>query len=465
MRKNRPNFQPLRRIVPWRTVCVALQVAPVLWLFAFDTQAQETGDEVATVPEQQVDLTPVAGDDVVQERISRILQATDWFDNLAITVNEGVVFLNGRTDADTRAEWARDLAAKTDGVVAVVNRIEVDENVDWSFDPALAELADLLDRAIAVLPLVLLALLVLPLAWYLSKALSRVALWGLTGRVRSPFLRRVIARAVAFPVFLIGLYIVLQVAGLTQLAVSVVGGAGVLGIVIGFAFRDIAENFLASLILSVRRPFRRDDFIEVAGVMGTVKSMNSRSTLITSVEGNEIHIPNATVFKNIIENYTSSPKRREQFDVGIGYDAEITQAQSVILETLSDHPAVLHEPEPMVLVDALGASTVNIRTYFWLNGHEISPLKLKSALLRKVKAALTQEGISMPDEAREVIFPEGVRVLDHTDARAPTGPVIPSSSLPDARLEPDSSAGEGDLLTELPVDEGIEDGEDLLGDR
>jgi small-conductance mechanosensitive channel len=296
--------------------------------------------------------------------------------------------------------------------------------------------------------------------------MARLARWLLSSRIQSPFLRQVVARAIAFPVFLLGLYVVLQVAGLTQLALSLVGGAGVIGIVIGFAFRDIAENFLSSLILSVRRPFQRGDFIAVAGLSGTVKSMTTRSTLLTSAEGNEIHIPNSTVFKNVIENFTSSPDRRGEFLVGIGYDAGIADAQDIILKTLRDHDAVLHDPEPMVLVDELGTSTVNIRTYYWFNGHMISPIKLKSALLRAVKSDLTVEGISMPDEAREVIFPEGVRVLGgpsediqtQQTERAPTPPT----------REPSSSPAEGDLLSETPVDNsasGQDDENDLLGER
>lgn len=363
-------------------------------------------------------------------------------------VDEGVVFLDGQSDTDAHRKWARDLAQKTAGVVAVVNRITINEEPVWSVAPALNELDSIAQKTVTALPLILLALCVLPLAWYGSVLVAKLVRWVLRGRIASPFLRQVVARAVAFPVFLLGLYIVLQVAGLTQLALSLVGGAGVIGIVIGFAFRDIAENFLSSLILSMRRPFQRGDFISVAGLSGTVKGMTTRSTLLTSPEGNEIHIPNSTVFKNVIENFSSSPERRGEFIVGIGYDAGIAEAQSIILEALKSHQAVLKEPEPLVLVDELGASTVNIRTYYWFDGHMISEIKLKSALLRAVKSALTLEGISMPDEAREVIFPEGVPVLDHSNQGSARGQE-PQPLLPP---EPTSSLAEGDLLSEPPVD-------------
>lgn len=448
------------------TQVLALIMALALPMTAQGQSLIPTEDDTPEAPAQQVAVDPGVSDAAIGIRLENILSATGWYENTVVNVDEGVVFLDGQAGTDAHRKWARDLAQKTDGVVAVVNRITIDEEPVWSVTPALNELESIAQKTTTALPLILLALCVLPLAWYGSVFVAKLVRWLLKDRIASPFLRQVVARAVAFPVFLLGLYVVLQVAGLTQLALSLVGGAGVIGIVIGFAFRDIAENFLSSLILSVRRPFQRGDFISVAGLSGTVKGMTTRSTLLTSVEGNEIHIPNSTVFKNVIENFTSSPDRRGEFIVGIGYDAGIADAQSIILDALKSHQAVLTEPEPMVLVDELGASTVNIRTYYWFDGHMISSIKLKSALLRAVKSALTLEGISMPDEAREVIFPEGVRVLDHSDqngapARHPEPPIPPAP-------EPTSSVAEGDLLSDPPIDNtpDAQDAEnDLLGNR
>lgn len=426
------------------------------------TTIQTEADPVAT--EQRVDIEPVASDAAIAKRIDRILEATGWYQDARVDVDEGVAFLDGIAQTDTQRTWARDLAAKTHGVVAVVNRIEVSNEVDWSFDPALTEITRLLQDAMAALPLFLLALMILPLAWYAAKMVARLVRWLLGGRLKTPFLRSVVSRIVAFPVFLIGLYIVLQVAGLTQLALSLVGGAGVVGIVVGFAFRDIAENFLASLILSVRTPFQRGDFIEVAGLSGTVKSMSTRSTLLSSVEGNQIHIPNATIFKSVIENFTSSPSRRGDFVVGVGYEAAVPEVQDIVLGCLQKHPAVLADPEPMVLVDELGAATVNIRTYYWFNGHVISPIKLKSALLRTVKTALMNAGVSLPDEAREVIFPQGVHVITDSQPQDPSPPQEDVYAPPVE--EPEATVSEGDLLAETePAEEisRLDEDEDLLG--
>lgn len=128
---------------------------------------------------------------------------------------------------------------------------------------------------------------------------------------------------------------------------------------------------------------------------------------------------------------------------------------------METHPAVLADPEePLVLVDSLGAATVNLRAYFWFDGHAHSVFRVRSALLRLIKQALTDNGISMPDEAREVVFPKGVPVVypKAADREAATDPrpvhiqPVPTRPAPQAE-EPDVSAteAEGDLASEQPT--------------
>ncbi len=176
------------------------------------------------------------------------------------------------------------------------------------------------------------------------------------------------------------------------------------------AFRDITENFLASIFLSMHRPFETGDLIEVSGVTGYVQQLNVRTTILMNLDGNLVQIPNATVYKSTLRNFTTNCNRREDFDVGIGYDDSINEAQEIARNVLANHPAVLNDPEPSVLVDSLGKATVNLRVYFWLNGREHSWLKVRSSVIRLVKRAFQQHGISMPDEAREVVFPQGIPV-------------------------------------------------------
>lgn len=253
--------------------------AALLISFTLSTHAVAQLADEPVPSEQAVTIEPVARDEAIEERIGRILQATGWYRNVAIAVDEGIVFLDGIAGSQEQRTWARDLAARTEGTVAVVNRIEVREEVSWNFAPAFSEIEMLARRIVVVLPLIALAIVILPVAWWLSSAIASGMRRLLAPRVEQAFLRNVIARVIAIPVLLLGVYLMLQVAGLTGLAVSLLGGAGVIGIVLGFAFRDIAENFLASLMLSIWRPFRQGDVIGVAGFEGVAQTMNTRSTI------------------------------------------------------------------------------------------------------------------------------------------------------------------------------------------
>ena len=355
----------------------------LIWLPAAAQDTAPTEEDVAA-PVQAVAVEPVARDDAIAKRIQEILQATGWFENARVSVDDGVVFIDGVTESAERRAWAREMAQKTQDVVAVVNRVTVEKKVEWSFEPAFDQITAMVRSIVQALPLIVLALIVLPLAWIFASLIALLARHLMRNSTPSPFLRDILARAISLPVFFLGLYIVLEAAGLTRLAVSLVGGAGVLGIVIGFAFRDIAENCLASLLLSIRRPFRAGDYVNVADYTGYVQSMNTRSTLLLSPEGNHVQVPNSTIFKNVITNFSTAPTRREVLTVGIGYDAQVAEAQEIIIGVLSNHAAVIADPSPLVLVDELGSSTVNLKIYYWFDGENFSQVKVKSAILRLI---------------------------------------------------------------------------------
>jgi small-conductance mechanosensitive channel len=274
-------------------------------------------------------------------------------------------------------------------------------------------------------------------------------------------------------VVLAGVYIILRVSGLTQLALTVVGGTGLVGLAVGIAFRDITENFLASIFLSMQKPFETGDLVEITGVTGYVQQLNMRTTILMTLEGNLVQIPNASVYKSNIRNFTTNANRREDFVVGIGYEDSINEAQEIAREVLANHPAVLNDPEPSALADSLGQATINLRVYFWLNGREHSWLKVRSSVIRLVKRAFQQHGISMPDEAREVVFPRGVPVtmLDGKPLGTPdVAPVnrFPAES-PDDELDAASTNAEAGLYSEAGVIEEqarrlhpLNDGENLL---
>jgi len=342
------------------------------------------------------------------------------------------------------------LATNTQDVAAVVNRMNVVEKSIWDFSPAFRNLREFRDNSIQSLPLIVFSLVILLLTWGATKLATSVAQRMFRQRIPNNLLRWVATRSVSLPVLILGIYLVLRVAGLTQLALTVLGGTGLIGLVIGIAFQDIAENFLASILISIQKPFRIGDFIKVDQHEGIVQRVTTRGTMLLTPDGNLVQIPNSNVYKSIIENYTANPLRRVSFDLGVGYDDSASDAQRVILEKIKEHSATLNEPAPKILLDSLGASTVNLKALFWINGAKNDLLSVRSSCMRIAKQALLQQGISMPDEAREVIFPNGVPVLIEQENSNPT---LSSAVAPDSGTENSSKQAQSNQPTELDQSE------------
>ncbi|QDT00549.1 mechanosensitive ion channel domain-containing protein [Adhaeretor mobilis] len=374
--------------------------------------AEEAIEKTEVEPKiaDQVNVKPEAEDEDISTRLERILGASGLFSDVEVRVDEGIVFLTGSTKSEEARQKASDLANNTQDVVMTVNNIEIVKPSIWDFSAAEMQMKQLVRDVVQSVPTLLITLALLVLTWFAAKLMGSLASWFFGRRVENAILRRLLVQILVALVCIVGIYLVLRIAGLTRLATTVLGGTGLLGLIIGIAFRDIAENFLASLLISLQRPFLPGDRIEVDGNMGVVQSVTTRGTMIMTLDGNHVHIPNSTIYKNVVRNFTANPNSRLEFVVGIDFEDSVAEAQEVAVNAIREHPAVLDEPGPTVLVEELGASTVNLRMQFWVDTNEYEGPKVLSAVIRKVKAAYEKSGLTMPDEAREIIFPKSVPV-------------------------------------------------------
>jgi small-conductance mechanosensitive channel len=382
--------------------------APNLAPFGQETPlpAPDEGAEPLVAP-KQVEVTPVSEDKQIANRLVQILTSTGWFETPSVKVSAGVVFLDGSTLRKENKDWAGELAQNTKDVVAVVNRIRVVERSPWDFAPAMKNLRDLLREIVRLLPQLVFGLLIFVGFVFGARAIGRPVRTLLKRRAANPMLQEVFSRIASIMFVVAGLYVALHVVGLSRLAITILGGTGAAGLVIGFAFRDIMENFLAGILISLRNPFQSGDLIQVAEHLGVVQRVTTRGTVLMDLDGNHVQIPNATIYKSTILNFTANPRRRLSFDVEIGYENPIPNAQETALAAISGHHTVLASPEPLVLVERLGAASVNLRIFFWIDGTVFDGHKVKSSLMRIVKQAFQKRGISMPGEAREVTLPQG----------------------------------------------------------
>jgi len=287
-----------------------------------------------------------------------------------------------------------------------------------SLSSAQSLLSQLWENFVYRLPGLALGLVIMAAFILLAPHIAKVLVKPLTRTTTSPLLRSVIQRSVSLVLILLGIYLFLFLAGLTGFAIAVVSGTGVVGLILGFAFRDIAENFISSLLLTIQRPFRIGDIVQINDFTGIIQKVTARATTLVDFDGNHIQIPNATIYKGVIKNLTANPLMRGQFVIGVGYDADIQHAQQMAQEITSAQDNVLIDPEPQILIDELGPSTYNIKVYFWVDVEKTSVLKMASVLMRKITQAFLEANISMPDDARERIFPEGMHIYHASEKGA-----------------------------------------------
>lgn len=293
-----------------------------------------------------------------------------------------------------------------------------------SLDSAQSLLSALWEQVMYRLPGIGLGIILMVVFILCAGPLSRFLIKPLTRTTSSVLLRSVLERSISLFVILLGVYVFLYLAGLTGFAIAVVSGTGVVGLILGFAFRDIAENFISSLLLTIQRPFSIGDIVQINSFTGIVQKVTARATTLVDFDGNHIQIPNATIYKGVIKNLTANPLMRGHFIIGVGYDASIRDAQRIALDIIEQHEKVLSDPEPQVLIDTLGSSSYNVKVYFWINVEDTSVVKISSMLMRDMIAAFTAAGISMPDEARERIFPEGVKFIGTLPATSAEGEAL-----------------------------------------
>jgi small conductance mechanosensitive channel len=416
-----------------------------------EVRESASDEEAAEAPiPAKIEVAPLAEDHDIAFRLQRILDATKWFTKPSVEVEEGVVFIDGQANRESSKEWATKLAGSTQDVVAVVNRMTVVERSMWDFSPAWDQLRVMGREAIQSLPAAVMSLIVLMLTYLATIVATRSARRVATRRFQNALLSEVGARAAAIPVIIIGLYLAMRISGLTQVAATVLGGTGLIGIVIGIAFRDIAENFLASILISMQRPFQAGDLVTIEQHQGFVQKVTTRGTIIITLDGNHVQIPNATIYKSVIRNHSANPNGRLDFIIRIGYDDSMEKTQEIVHKVLREHPAVLAEPEPLILVEELTSSGINIHAYFWINGRDFSGLKVRSATLRQIVAALNEAGITMPD-SREIIFPRGVPLVEPDGEAGSRNDEIQRPASVVVEAAPDVTRSEGGLRNEREV--------------
>lgn len=368
------------------------------------TEAAVQADAPAAEPATPIELS--SPDREIEARLDSLLGEIDGLGQVEAEVDDGVVTLTGTVLSAAEREEAQAVAARVKGVVSVENDVALEHRIDRRIGPMVEKARELFRQAVAFLPLLLLGLLALAAFWLLGRFLTRST--RLFGKIApNPLIHTLIAQIVRLLFIVVGLIIAMRIIGAAALLGTVLGAAGVLGLAIGFAVRDTVENYIASILLSVRRPFDPNDHVIIEGFEGRVTRLNSRATFLTSFDGNELRIPNAIVYKAKITNFTQIPDRRFEFLVGVGYENDLERALALALAAAKSVDGVLARPEPEVVVDDLGAYSVAIKVLGWVDQRSSGFFKVRGAAIRAVKKAFDDHSISMPAPIQNIQMIQG----------------------------------------------------------
>ncbi|MEM6650816.1 MAG: mechanosensitive ion channel domain-containing protein [Pseudomonadota bacterium] len=351
-----------------------------------------------------------ASDEDIRQRIRDIFNQIEELSSVQIIVDAGVVTLSGQTLTSDAAARAEELAARVEGVVTVENQIERDVSVSTRVTPALEQLQGYRDDVIKLLPLIILALVV-----FLT-----IASFGWLITAWKPFWQKItpnafvaeLVRSTMRTVFLLlALVVALSLLDATALLSAFLGAAGVLGLAIGFAVRDTIENYISSVMLSLRQPFRPNDHVVIDEHEGHVIRLTSRATILMTLQGNHLRIPNASVFKAIILNYTRNPERRLDFELGVDAEDDPLAAIQTGLAALEDLPFILKEPGPLGHIRQVGDSNIVIFFAAWIDQRTADYAKSRSIAVAAAKNALEEEGFALPEPIYRLRFDQAAPAI------------------------------------------------------
>ncbi|SDY38293.1 mechanosensitive ion channel family protein [Hymenobacter psychrophilus] len=250
---------------------------------------------------------------------------------------------------------------------------------------------------ILLLPNLLIALLILTVTFFVAKMVHRVIERLLPRVSPSVTLNSLVATIVRMGVLLIGLFFTLEVLQLDKTVTSLLAGVGIIGLALGFAFQDIAANFISGILIAVQRPFTVGDVIQTETYFGTIERINLRTLDLRQVTGELVRVPNRKVFESSVINFTETTQRRVDVPCGVSYDANLEQVRAVVLECMRDFPDMLTQRPLEVMFTEFGESSINFTLRFWIPyRRQTDYVSAKSEAMLRIKRAFDHAGISIP---------------------------------------------------------------------
>lgn len=256
------------------------------------------------------------------------------------------------------------------------------------------------------LPKLITAIVIIVLGILINNFVSGIIQTKLVKKSKDPLTARFLTKAIQTIFIVFVIMVALYAGGVGAIAGGILAAAGASAVVLGFAFKDIGENFIAGFILAFSRPFNVNDTVMISDVFGKVKALELRYTKIKTFDGKDVYIPNSDVLTKPVTNYTEDGLYRLEFIVGIAYEDDIDEAKIVIMNVLNNHSDLVAdlEHQNFVVEDTLATSTVNLKVLFWVNTTDFrrAALVTRGQIISKVKGELINKGFSLPSDIQEL---------------------------------------------------------------
>lgn len=276
---------------------------------------------------------------------------------------------------------------------------------DQPFDALMEKLAGWAEGAILALPNLIAALIVLLLFWLVARGIRLALARGLERTGAPGQIQRLLVTLAGLVVITAGVLVALGILELDKALASLLAGAGIIGLAAGFALQDIAANFMAGVLLSIRRPIRLGDLIRTNDYFGTVERIELRATVLRTPTGQIVLIPNKDVFNKPIENFTESGQRRVDVEVGVSYGDDLEKAEQITraaVEGVSNRDS--NRPVEL-FYEEFGDSSVNFVVRFWVSSTaQGAYLEARSQAIKRIRRAFTEGGITIPFPIRTLDF-------------------------------------------------------------
>lgn len=255
-------------------------------------------------------------------------------------------------------------------------------------------------------PNIIIAILIVVIGFLISNFITKLFRKTIAAKTEDPLMTNFLSKTLKAGLITLIILFALKTAGLSYIATGILTAAGASAVIIGFAFKDIGENFISGVILSFDRPFDLNDTVLIGDIFGKIKSMEFRHTKVKTFDGRDVYIPNSDIIKKPVYNYTEDGYYRIDFSVGIDYDDDIEIAKKLIMDVVRSTIGVIDtdEHQCFVAVDSLGVSTVNLKIYFWTKTleYERGATDIKSDVIKNVKNTIAKNGLNMPADIKEI---------------------------------------------------------------